>query len=314
MTGFQTVVNRQPALGIEGDWASANPKFSLVAFDNALVAGVGIMVGRFAWADADGVVNFGGNGRLGFVQADQPALIPFNPTAGGGGIAQATLMVAEGYEMNLMSNADVLCRFAAGAQVNQKVYANFADGTAVAAATGTPSGSTSTASTIAPETSAFTASIVAGGILQVSVVASGTLYPGTIISGSGSISGNQIESQLTGTPGGAGDYQLAEDDGTVVSSESFTGSYGLLTIGGTVAGTFALGATLTSGASTGTTIWANSSNGVNLTGAGGAGTYVVSPSQTVASGAINSASNVETAWFIETFAEAGELAIISQRG
>jgi hypothetical protein len=315
MTGFQTIVNRQPAPAIEGDAASVNPSFSLVAPAGALTAGANIMVGRFAWADEDGVVNYGGNGRLGFVHRDQLSVIPFNISMGGGGIAQATLMVPEGYEISLASNRDVWARFAAGAVPNQMVFANFADGTAFAAAAGSPTGSTSTASTIAAETSSFTASIANGGILDVTVVASGTIYPGTIISGSGSITNNQIEQQLTGTPGGVGFYQLAFDDGTVVTSESFTGSYGLLTIGGTVTGTFPIGAVLTgSGVTSGTSIFANSSNGVNLTGAGGAGTYVVSPSQTVASGAINSASNVQTAWFVDTFAAPGELAMISQRG
>jgi hypothetical protein len=316
MTGFQTIVNRQPAPAIEGDWASANPKFSLVAGAGALTAGANIMVGRFAWADEDGVVNLGGNGRLGFVQKDNLSTIPLNINNGFGGIAQSTLQVVQGTEMALISNGDVWARFAAGAIPNQMVFANFADGTAFSAPAGSPTGSTSTASTIAPETSAFTASIANGGILDVTAVSSGTIYPGTIISGSGSITNNQIEQQLTGTPGGVGLYQLAFDDGTVVTSESFTGSYGLLTIGGTVTGTFPIGAVLTgSGVTAGTSIFANSSNGVNLTGAGGAGTYVVSPSQTIGTAqAINSASNVQTAWFVETFAAAGELAIISQRG
>jgi hypothetical protein len=312
MTGFQTVVNRQPALGIEGDWASSNPRSSLVAFDGALVAGVNILVGRFAWADGDGVVNYGGNGRLGFVQVDQPSLIPFNPAGGFAGIGQATLQVVPGNEMNLQASGDFLCRFAAGAVVNQKVYANFADGTAFAAVTGSPAGATSTTFSIAAATSAFTASIAAG-ILNVSAVSSGSVVPGTVITGSGSISGNQVIRQLSGTTSGVGLYELAEDDGTVVGSESMTGSYGLLTLGGTVTGTFSLGDPLTAAGSTaGTTIWANSTNSV-LTGNGGAGTYAVSPSQAISTGTITAATNVETPWFIETFAAAGELAIISKR-
>jgi hypothetical protein len=314
MTGFQTVINRQPALGIEGDWASSNPRSSLVAFDGALTAGVNILVGRFAWADGDGVVNYGGNGRLGFVQVAQPSLIPFNPAAGGVGIAQSTMQVAQGYEMNLMAGGDLLCRFAAGAVPNQKVYANFVDGTAVAAATGAPAGATSTTFSITAGTSGFTASIAAGGILNVTAVGSGTLYPGQVISGSGSISGNQIIRQLSGTTGGIGIYELAEDDGTIVGSEAFTGAHGLLTLGGTVTGVFNIGDTLSgTGVTAGTSIWSNASNGASLTGAGGAGTYVVSPSQAASTGTVTAATNVETSWFVETFANAGELAIISKR-
>lgn len=314
MTGFQTVINRQPALGIEGDWASSNPRTSLVAFDGALIAGVNILVGRFAWADGDGVVNYGGNGRLGFVQVDQPSLIPFNAAAGGVGIAQATMQVAQGYEMNLMAGGDFLCRFAAGAIVSQKVYANYLDGTAVAAATGAPAGATSTTFSITAGTSAFTASIANGGILTVTAVGSGTLYPGQVITGTGSISGNQIIRQLSGTTGGIGIYELAEDDGTVVASTAFTGAHGLLTLGGTITGVFTIGDTLSgTGVTAGTSIWANSSNGASLTGTGGAGTYVVSPSQAASTGTVTAATNVETSWFVETFAAAGELAIISKR-
>lgn len=324
MSGFQQVVNNMPAPGREGAWATANPKFSLFAAPGGLVAGDGnglggIPVGRFAWADADGIVNFGGNGRIGFVHEDQVSVIPFN-LAGSNPLQQATLICARGYEMSLASNADVFCRFAAAVTPNQKVYANFLDGTAVGGASGAPAGATSTTFSITAGTSGFTASIANGGILTVSALGSGNLYPGQVISGTNSLTGNQIERQLMPllageALGGIGRYQLTEDDGTVVASEAFTGAHGLLTLGGTITGAFHIGDPLTgTGVTAGTSIWADSTNGASLTGAGGAGTYVVSPSQAASTGTVTAATNVETAWFVETYANAGELAVISQRG
>jgi len=50
MGGFQTVVNTQPAPGIEGDFCNKNPRFSVDAGPGGLVAGdKGVVVGRFAW-------------------------------------------------------------------------------------------------------------------------------------------------------------------------------------------------------------------------------------------------------------------------
>lgn len=326
MTGFQQVVNAQPAPGREGAWASANPKFSLFAAPGGLVAGDGfgkggIAVGRFAWADQDGVVNYGGNGRIGFVHEDQLSVIPFEVT-GASILAQSSLLVPRGYEMSLASNADVFCRFAAAVTPNQKVYANFLDGTAVGAAAGAPAGSTSTTFSITAGTSSFTGASIAAGILTIPTTSTvtGSVYPGTTLSGTGSITGNMIIRQITSTAaagalGSFGTYELAYDDGTVVAPETISGTYGLLTLGGTITGAFHLGDTLTAtSAAAGTSIWADSTNGVSLTGAGGAGTYVVSPTQAISTGTVTAATNVETSWFVETYAGAGELAVISQRG
>lgn len=47
--GFQTKVNRQQAPAIAGDFASANPRASMLATEGTLVAGVsGVTVGVFA--------------------------------------------------------------------------------------------------------------------------------------------------------------------------------------------------------------------------------------------------------------------------
>ena len=118
MAGFQTTINVQPAPGIEGDFCSSNPRFSMLAGPGALVAGPnGVTVGRFAWADADGVVSAGGNGRIGFVHRSNISLI--FPTAVTGANAwpgpQSGMLIPPGLEMSMLTSGDVWCRFASGA-------------------------------------------------------------------------------------------------------------------------------------------------------------------------------------------------------
>ena len=318
MTGFQVSMQTYPAVGIEGDWCSANPRFSMLTGEGKLRAGPsGVTVGRFAWARADGIVDVGGNGRIGFVHRDQVALIPFDLGASGG-LAQATMLVVPNGEITLYTSCDVWCRFAGGASVGQKVYATYKDGKATAAATGSPSTSNTTSFSITAQTFSITGAIM-NGILYALTIGSGTLYPGSIITGSGVPTGCQIQGQLplaTGeAQGGVGRYLLAYAENVTTAAEAITGSYGLLTVNATVTGTFPLGATLSaSDATAGTTLWADSTNGASLTGAGTTGTYVVSPSQAASTGTLTAATNVETAWYVDTYAAAGELAKISTRG
>lgn len=144
-----------------------------------------------------------------------------------------------------------------------------------------PSGGTSTTSTIAEETSTFTASI-AGNVMYVTSVPSVSLVPGGIVTGTGVVAGTQIENQLNGTAGGIGTYAVSQTQ--TVASASLTSTWGLLTIGGTVGGqSYGVGQTISgTGVTSGTQITALG------TGTGGAGTYIVSPEQTVASTAIDS--------------------------
>ena len=53
-----------------------------------------------------------------------------------------------------------------------------------------------------------TASIT-GNVMNVTVVGGGTLYPGNMLAGTGVTVGTMIISQLTGTPGGVGTYQVS---------------------------------------------------------------------------------------------------------
>jgi len=303
MTGFQKQVNIQPGVGIEGDFCSANPRASMLAGVGALVAGpAGVIVGRFAWADADGIVrNSGGLGRLGFVTRHQPALIT-------NWLAESTLTVNPGLEITVHDTADVWCRFAAGASVGQKVFANYADGSAVAGTAGSPpAGASGSASTIAAGTSSFTGAIN-DNVLLVTGSVTGTIYVGTSLSGTGVASGTVIQSQISGTAGGAGTYLVSIGNQNVAAT-TISGSYGLFTAGGTITGTFVVGDVLLgTGVTAGTQITALG------TGTGGAGTYAVNISQTASSTAISSTQAQESRWYVDSYAAAGELAKISVRG
>lgn len=321
MGDFPSQVNVAQAPAVTGDFASKNPRYSYVAGPGGLVAGAaGVTVGRFAWAvsplDGDGspavVSNTGFGLPSGFVHREQQALITAYLGASGS-------LIQQGFGLTLTTSADLWVKNdgATAALVGQKAYANFADGKVTFAATATPTaGGTSTASTLAAGTSSVTGSIagVSGpgvtSVLTVTAVGSGVLYNGTTISGTGVQTGQQIVSQVLPLIGaetlrGVGRYNLSQAQ-AVAASTTVSGTYGLLTIGGTVAGTFAVGQALTgSGVTAG-----NSITDVG-TGAGGAGTYAASISQSIGSQAINTSSNIETKYYCRSAGQAGELVKIS---
>lgn len=311
MSDFPNQVNTVPAPAVAGDFASANPRSSYLAGPGGLVAGPsGAIVGRFAWAtapvDADGapttVSNSGTGLPSGFVHRTQQALIT-NYLAAYGNTIQP------GFGMTLMTSGDfwVVNSGASQALPGMKAYANFANGLVTFAAAGTPAtGATSTGSSIAAQTFSVTGSIT-GAVLTVTAVASGTLYPGATISGTGVVSGTQIVSQASGTTGGVGVYNVSYGEQSVAST-TISGTYGLLTIG-TATGTFAVGNLL---AATGSVV-AGTYITANVTGAGGTGgTMVVTNNTVVSSQAINvAATNVETKYTCESSGLPGEIVKIS---
>ena len=104
MTGFQTQVNLTPAPAVAGDFASANPRASVLAGPGGLVAGVGgVTVGKFAWVQPDGVtVESYGTGTAvpnGFVHRDQQALIQNY-------LQQSSMNIPVGFPVTLMRQGD----------------------------------------------------------------------------------------------------------------------------------------------------------------------------------------------------------------
>lgn len=312
---FQTQVNLQPAPGSAGNFASTNPRHSVLGGPAGIIAGpAGLACGRFAWLDQATYSianNFGPGQPNGFVHNAHQALITTY-------LGEASLVIPGGFMVgDLFDSGDFWIANNTGSAVTPglKVYANNSTGAASSfAATGTPTtAGTSTASTIAagtfsvtgsvaiPATGATTGPGTVPAILTVTAVGSGTIYPGAIISGTGIATGTAIVAQLTGTTGGIGTYSVSIAQ--TVASTTVSGTYGLLTIGGTVVSGFAVGQSLSSAASAGTYITALG------TGTGGAGTYIVNNTQTVASTAINSYIGTETAWYAASFGNgtAGEV-------
>lgn len=189
---FQAQVNLQPAPAVEGDFASANPRATMLASAGSLVTGTnGAIVGRFAWTDGTGVVNNSwGAGRIGFVHRENQALI----TAF---LGEYSLTVPAGLPITLYTQGDFWGRFAGGATVGQKVYASYADGSLSAAATATP-----------PTNALITANTATNTTLTVTANTGAPIVVGQPVSGSGIAAGTYISALGTGT-GGAGTYTLS---------------------------------------------------------------------------------------------------------
>lgn len=311
--GFQTQVYANYSPAVLGDFCDKNPRYTVDAGPGGLVAGsYGCIVGNFAWItsqevdwdNAAAIVNSFGSGPVaGFVHREQQALITQY-------LADASLVVPTGFPVTLFSGGGFWVKNTGSGQAipGMKAYANFANGAATFAATGSPTaGGTSTASTVAATTFSVTGSL-AGNVLAVTAVGSGTVVPGATISGTNVASGTMVVNQLTGTPGGIGTYSVSIPEQTAAST-TISGTYGLLTIGGTVVGTYAVGDTIS-----GTSVVAGTAITALGTGTGGAGTYIVNNNTVVSSTAIDvAASNVETKWIAMSPGLTGELVKISDK-
>lgn len=205
---FQTKVNRYQNPGVEGGFAGANPRSSVVANFGTLVAGTnGCNTGRFAWANTSGQVSNTGTGvPTGYCGRDT---LPSSLTTF---LEQAGVTIAPGYPVTLYSAGEFWTNPNAAAVPNQTIYASMVDGSSLAGA------AASAGTTIAA--ASVTGAIADTGVLTVSAVGAGTLYPGQEISGTGVPAGTVIQSQLSGTTGGVGTYQT--NTTTVVTSTTLT--------------------------------------------------------------------------------------------
>lgn len=311
----QSQVYGQPVMAIAGDFASKNPYWTYDAGPGGLVAGIaGASVGLFAWVvpplDSDGtpsfVNNFGTGNTSGFMHRDQQALIENY-------LGAATMLVPVGFPVALMTGGDfwVVNNGTTLAQVGQKAYASFATGQASFAATASPTaGAVATSWSIAAETATFAGSIT-GNLLTVTGAVTGTIYPGSILSGGTVATNTTIGAQQSGTTGGDGTYFVSIPEQTVASA-TLTASYGLLTLTTVSSGVFAVGQTLT-GATTGVTAGTTITNLLTGTGASSS-TMTVNLTQTSSSGSegnLTGAANVETKWYAASAGLPGELVKIT---
>lgn len=143
--------------------------------------------------------------------------------------------------------------------------------------------------TIAPGSASFTGSIepaprAAGvapyGLMAVSAVGSGPLVVGARVGGAGVAAGSFITGQVDGAAGGAGTYAVSISQ--EVLAGALTAGYGLMTVSAVQMGLIDVGASVFGvGVAAPTIVRALGS------GTGATGTYIVSPSQTFASGTLS---------------------------
>ena len=301
---FQTSINQYPAPAVAGDFASANPRATMLAGEGALVAcSAGVIVGNFAWALSGVATSYWqSSAQIGFIHRDAQALITT-------WLAGDSLVMPAGMAVSAFIAGDFWGKFVAGATIGQKVYANYADGSLLAAATAS-----------APTAASVTASVgwsgtgsVTSNVLTVSALAGGTIYVGDIISGPGGssdpIGANcTITAQLTGSAGSTGTYSVT----TTTDSTSATVTGASTTMKVTAVGSGAL----TAGQPvSGSNITSGTAISAQLTGsAGSTGTYSLNKRMTAASTTVTALAGVETIFTVRSTAAAGELAKISSWG
>jgi hypothetical protein len=212
--GFQQSVQLQQAAAVAGDFASANPRASVVGHEGTLVAGAaGVTVARFAWATLAGLVsnsvvssgNLLSNKPTGFVHRRQgEALITTY-------LGEVSSLVPQGFEVTLMATGDYwVAPITSTVAIGQKVFANLG--------TGEIRGATA-ASTIANYVGTAT---FATNVMTVATVSSGVIAVGDAVTSAGVAAGTYVTAQLTGTPGGVGTYSLSTSPGTITPAQAAT--------------------------------------------------------------------------------------------
>lgn len=298
-TGFQSFVNNELPIAVPGDFASTNPRASIVAGPGQFVApAAGTTVGVFAWFDpVTGLATnyYKGNAFLGFVHRENQGLITLF-------LGIATMQVVPGHAVTGQEQGDYYGVFQAGASPKQKVYANPVTGALTAGATGGSVTGSYTASTVTASVLTTTDANLTGTAAAVGqVVTGGTLPEGTYIASS------------AGTGSGTHLWNLANANGTVIADQgSFTSSEfgiqetqftvasvvpvdatssaasiaatGVLTVGGSITGAFSAGQFLSG---TGIPVAANAVILYQISGTpGGAGTYQTNYNAVIGSEAI----------------------------
>lgn len=272
MSDFQSRVNLTPAPAVEGDFASANPRSVVLAGPGGLVAGSqGVTVGKFAWIQPDfkTVDNFsaGPVAPDGFVHREQQALITVY-------LAEASMVIPQGFPVTLHNSGDFWVKNLGPAALTKgaTVYAGYADGGAYSSA---PAGASATGSIGSTNTAAIgstsTGSAVAGNPFEIDLTSvTGVVSVGDEVAGTGIPANAQIVSQISGTPGGAGRYELNVQN--TASAATIT-TFGTVLVVSATTGQISVGDTVSGGA--GFPVGAVVVSQISGT-AGGAGSYQLS--------------------------------------
>ena len=309
MANFQTAINVMPAPAIAGTFASANPRAVMLAGSGEFKAApAGVTVANFAWVDQEtGLVTSYGTGLPnGFVANELQASITQ-------WLAGSSMLIPAGIPVTLFKQGDFWVSPTTQAIPEQKVFANYATGAISTGAAGSASIGGSVTGSIAAGAGVVTGSIAPSNTpdgrygvttLTVTAVTSGALAVGASISGTNVLAGTTIVSQLSGTAGGIGAYEVSIPQ--TVASTAITAAYGVLTVTVVASGSVGIGGLIGgAGVTAGTFVTAFG------TGAGGLGTYIVNDSQTVASEALTATNAIETQFYVQSFCAAGELCKMS---
>lgn len=213
MSGFQRVVNQQPAPAVAGDFASNNPRSSIIPPVEAgfvVAAAQAVTIGYFAFGGANGQVYSslaaaGAGASVGFVcrQANIPSVLITSF------LGENKMTLNDGLPCTLHASGDYWAPLVGGA-VGDPVFALEATGApslvddATTIATGFKLASTAPVNAV---TNGATTIAVTTGIMSVAVVASGVLEVGQKVTGVGVPAETYITKQLTGAAGAAGTYQ-----------------------------------------------------------------------------------------------------------
>jgi len=229
MSGFQKVVNQQPAPAVAGDFASNNPRTSLVpAVEAGLVAGdANVRVGYFAWAANDGKVYSSlaaaaavGGAQIGFV-ARQPNIPSALITAF---LGESIMTLQTGLPVTLQTSGDYLIDLPA-VDPTDAIFALATTGapSLVDDSTTEPTGFIGASQSKVNAVTANTTTIAATtGIMTIATVSSGVVEAGQRVTGTGVPASTYILYQIGGTPGGAGTYQTNSQNRAAVAAFAAT--------------------------------------------------------------------------------------------
>lgn len=200
--GFQTTINQYLAPAVEGDFASANPRASVLPTAERIVAGAGgVTIGRFAWLSGNTAASSSATPVApdGFVHRDMQAL---NYAL----LSEATMGIPQGYGVTLHDQGDFWARSETAATRKQTVYADIHTGKAAAA-------------DAAPSTFVGTASF-ATNVMTVVTTTSGSLKVGDVVDSASVAAGTYITAD-----NGNGTYNLSTSPGTIATQAATASSY-----------------------------------------------------------------------------------------
>ena len=180
-------------------------------------------------------------------------------------------LTSEGYTFNASINLASATSFTTAARLIQSALAAVR-----------PTVATTTGSSIAPASASFTGSIQ-GGLMHVTSVSGGSIVIGGVLTSANGYEGGQIVAQSSGTPGGAGVYNVwyasSGPRGVIAPpGTALAETYGILTIGTVASGAVAVGQE-----ATGHGVASNDEIRANISGAGSGSKWVVGLAQTVTS-------------------------------